>query len=104
MVDFNEEDCTPHWGEFVDKVKHILNQQKFLMVLFCQGCPAKGSKTRVGAKRPRDRAPHTKIVSSVFNLVFGTLNASKIGGQCVSLPLQTFRVSETRRPSYVMIV
>lgn len=29
VIDFNEEDCTPHWGKFVDK-----------------GCLAKGSKTR----------------------------------------------------------
>ncbi|KAF8812301.1 hypothetical protein BYT27DRAFT_7335593 [Phlegmacium glaucopus] len=49
VVDFNEEDCTPHWGKFVDK-----------------GCLLKGSKTRVGAKRPRGRTSSTNVYFQRF--------------------------------------
>ena len=54
MVDFNEEDCIPHWGKFVDKVRHfrhgVLKPAKKNSALR-QGCSTKGSKTRVRAKR-----------------------------------------------------
>jgi hypothetical protein len=94
VIDFNEEDCTPHWGKFVDKVQRFTDTfLKSLMISLRQGCLAKGSKTRVGTRKDLETQHHAlKFVSSVSNLVCGTLNAGKIGEQCVRLPLRTFRV------------
>jgi len=63
VVDFNEEDCTPHWGKFVDKVRRFkdtfVNRSDGFSLT--SGMPGQGVKNTSRSQRPRDTTSCTEI-------------------------------------------